>query len=230
AYASTMVLQTEIPCWTGNNSSVSGNSWADYLNWTGGLPSTTQFPYDPLLNNSYNVGVIQHQTAANFLSNANPSAGGTTITLDGNQSITTMTFDSPHSYTIAPGTGGSLTLAGLGAAVTVAQGAHMIAVPVQLQDDVNVSVAGGSLTISGSISGSKALAKSGAGPLVLSGSTISTSSLAGNGGTVQLAAGGDKVIKTGSFSVSGGGKIDLTDNQAIVTGGDLNAVTDLIAA
>ena len=106
----------------------------------------------------------------------------------------------------------------------------MIAVPVQLQDDVNVSVAGGSLTISGSISGSKALAKSGPGPLVLSGSTISTSSLAGNGGTVQLAAGGDKVIKTGSFSVSGGGKIDLTDNQAIVTGGDLNAVTDLIAA
>ena len=104
AYASTMVLQTEIPCWTGNNSSITGNSWADYLNWTGGLPSTTQFPYDPLLNNSYNVGVIQHQTAANFLSNANPSAGGTTITLDGNQSITTMTFDSPHSYTIAPGT------------------------------------------------------------------------------------------------------------------------------
>ena len=200
-----MVLQTEIPCWTGNNSSITGNSWADYLNWTGGLPSTTQFPYDPLLNNSYNVGVIQHQTAANFLSNANPSAGGTTITLDGNQSITTMTFDSPHSYTIAPGTGGSLTLTGRGPPSPSRR--HTIAVPVQLQDDVNVSVPGGSLTISGSISGSKAIAKSGAGPLVLSGSTISTSSLAGNGGTMQLAAGGDKLIKTGSFSVSGGGKV-----------------------
>ena len=45
AYASTLVTQTEVPAWTGNDANT---SWADYLNWTGGLPSTTSAPF-PLL-------------------------------------------------------------------------------------------------------------------------------------------------------------------------------------
>ncbi|HWB54856.1 MAG TPA: hypothetical protein VG722_11710, partial [Tepidisphaeraceae bacterium] len=55
AYASTMVLQSELPCWTGNDSDITGNSWADYLNWTGGLPSTTSAPYPLLASTNPNL-------------------------------------------------------------------------------------------------------------------------------------------------------------------------------
>jgi hypothetical protein len=42
AYASTLAVQTEVPTWTGNSGT--DLSWSNYLNWTGGLPSTTQNP------------------------------------------------------------------------------------------------------------------------------------------------------------------------------------------
>lgn len=207
AYASTMVLPTEIPCWTGNDSSITGNSWADYLNWTGGRPSTTQFPYDPLLNNAANAGVIPQQTAANFLSHANPSSSGTTITLDGNQSVTTMTFNSPNPYTIAPGTGGSLTLSGANSSISVNQGSHSITAALQIANDVAVNLTG-NLTIGGNLStNGHTLTKSGNGALTISGAQTHAfgSAIAVSAGTVNLNSdAGSNVSRNLAVSATGG--------------------------
>ena len=118
AYASTLVTQTEIPAWTGNDGS---GSWADYLNWTGGLPSTVNPPFPLLAASNPN---LPKQTTANFFN----APANTTITLDGNQSITQLAFSGAYSYTITPGTGGSLTLTGSGASISVS-GSHAIAAP-----------------------------------------------------------------------------------------------------
>ena len=117
AYASTLVVQSELPAWTGNDGST---SWGDYLNWTGGLPSTTSAPFPLLASTNPN---LPKQTTANFL---NAIKTNTTITLDGNQSITNLSFGNTFSYTIAPGTGGSLTVAGSGASISVTSGSHTI--------------------------------------------------------------------------------------------------------
>src|SRR5439155_3276039 len=88
-----------------------------------------------------------------------------------------ITFDSPvFQYSLVSGSGGALSLnngAGNAASITVDNGGgHTIAAPVTIAGTaVNISTAGGTtLTISGNISGSGALNKSGSGTLVLSAS------------------------------------------------------------
>ncbi len=243
AYASTMVVQTEVPCWTGNNASVTGNSWADYLNWTGGLPTTTQFPYDPLLNNSYNVGLIQHQTAANFFSNANPSAAGTTITLDGNQSITMMTFDSPQPYTIAPGTGGSLNIAGTAASISVTSGSHTISAGTVIGSNVAANLTG-NLTLTGSVTNNGyTLTKSGNGTLNISGSqsNAANSAIAISAGTVNFNTdAGSAAAAHLSLSQSGGttvfntpqhlSSLSMMGGNIAVNSGDLTQIATALSS
>ena len=130
AYASTLVTQTEVPAWTGNDGS---SSWADYLNWTGGLPSTVNPPFPLLAASNPN---LPKQTTANFFN----APANTVITLDGSQSITQLAFSGAFSYTITPGTGGSLTMTGAGASVSVS-GSHVIAVPMVLASNTGVTVA-----------------------------------------------------------------------------------------
>ena len=214
AYASAMVLQSEVPCWTGNNSDVTGNSWSDYLNWTGGLPSTVNAPYPLLASANPN---LPKQTSASFLANANPSASGTTITLDGNQSITHLTFDSANSYTIAPGTGGSLTLTGSGASIAVNSGSHSISAGVMLSSNIAPSITG-NLSFTGSVNNTgHTLTKSGAGMLIISGpqSNSAGSAITVTGGNVSLNSdAGSAVSQTLALSASAGGSITLNNRAA----------------
>ncbi|HWB54678.1 MAG TPA: hypothetical protein VG722_10815, partial [Tepidisphaeraceae bacterium] len=229
AYASTLVVQTEVPCWTGNDSSVTGDSWADYLNWTGGLPSTVNAPYPLLATANPN---LSKQTAANFLSNANLSAGGTTVTLDGSQSITTMTFDSASSYTIAPGTGGSLTLTGANPSITVTSGSHYITAGVALNNNFSANLTG-NLTLSGGFStNGHTVTKSGPGTLTISGSQSHSVGSAINvtAGTLNLntdaGSSGSPVL---SLSASAG-TINLNSQQHLASftlnGGNASVQTD----
>lgn len=179
AYDSTLVTQTEIPAWTGIDGST---SWNDYLNWTGGLPSTISAPYPLLASDDPN---LPKQTTANFLT---AIQANTTITLDGNQSITTLSFGSPYSYTIAPGSSGVLTMSGANSSISVTQGSHFITAGLQLANNVTVNL-NGNLTLSGSlITQGNTLTETGNGTLTISGaqSHTSGSAIAVNGGVLDL--------------------------------------------
>ena len=112
-------------------------------------------------------------------------ATGNTASLDGaSPTLAGITFNSTATgYTIAQGSGGTITLqAGGGAAVNVLAGTHHIAAPLNLASDTTFAVSSGSLTLSQDISGSGCLTKTGAGILNLSNSN-------GYGGGVTVAAG-----------------------------------------
>src|SRR6185295_9326085 len=92
-YRSRLVLPGQKPQWLSDSAiNVNGTtiplSWNQPLNWVGGVPNAT----------GAQVNFWRTLTA------------NRTITLDGSKTLGKLTFDSPYSYTIAPGTGGSLVL------------------------------------------------------------------------------------------------------------------------
>jgi len=124
--------------------------------------------------------------------NAIGSTSVAVVTLDGNRTISGLTFNNTlgGGYQIAQGTAGSLILDnGTNAAtVTVAAGSHSIAAPVVLNSDVTVSTAlGTALSISGPISGSKSLTKNGTGTLTLAAAPAYSGNTTVNAGTLTYA-------------------------------------------
>ena len=90
-YRSRRVLHSQKPQWLSDSAiNVNGTtiplSWGQPLNWLGGVPNAAG-------------------AEANFWRTLTANR---TITLDGSKTVGTMTFDSPFSYTISPGTGGSI--------------------------------------------------------------------------------------------------------------------------
>ncbi len=134
------------------------------------------------------------------------AASGAISILDGaNPVLAGITFDnSTTSYTIAPGTGGSITLqAAGGATVSVVSGNHAIAAPLVLAAGANFStVAGTRLTIGGNISGGGGLTKSGAGVVELSG-------MNNFGGGTAVSAG--KLIVDNASALPDGGSLAVGD-------------------
>jgi hypothetical protein len=128
-----------------------GGSWNAIYNWSNGVPN------DPT------------QTASFDGINTSPA----TVTLDGDKTVNSVSFNSVNSYTIAPGSGGSLILnAGPAlAAITALAGTHTISAPIVLDSSVIIEAAGsdGSLNISGNISGTNGLTTQGTGNITLSG-------------------------------------------------------------
>ena len=123
------------------------------------------------------------------------SSGGSIVNLDGAAPKLAALRFAGHGYTIARGTGGTLTLnAGASpATVTASGGSDSITAPVQLGSDTiaTVTSAADTLTLSGGLTGvGKTLTKTGAGKLVLSGAQ-NYAVLNLNGGTTDI---------TGSFT------------------------------
>jgi hypothetical protein len=198
AYASTLVVQSEVPMWTGNDGTT---SWSDYLNWTGGLPSSTGAPYPLLASTNPN---LPKQTTANFL---NAIKSNTTITLDGNQSINKLSFASLLSYTVAPGAGGSLNIMGSGASISVNSGSHTISAATVIASNVAVSVTG-TLTLSGNVTNNGfTLSKTGIGTLDISGAQTNgtNSAIAIGDGSVNFNTdAGSAAVSNLAVSQSGG--------------------------
>jgi fibronectin-binding autotransporter adhesin len=123
-----------------------GGTWGDSNNWIGGVPNAST-------------------AVANFLGNI---SGASIVTLDGSKQVQEIHFQNNNKYTIAPGSGGTLTVGdGSTGLIEIAQGSHEISA---------------ALAFSGAIS------KTGPGTLTLSGaaSHAANSSLAVTAGTVNL--------------------------------------------
>jgi autotransporter-associated beta strand protein len=184
-----------------------GGSWGDSTKWS----------------NSY-----VPSTAADSASFATATATST-ITLDGARTISSLSFNDPSaSYIIAPGTGGSLTLAANGSNLPTIQdfaGVHTISAPVTLNANTTVSLSNttDTLTISGNINGVGGLTASdpaGGSNVVLSGNNSyggGTTVLAGN-----LQLGSSTALPTGTaLTLSAldvpSGVLDLNGNSASVS-------------
>jgi autotransporter-associated beta strand protein len=172
-------------------------SWASAVNWTsGGVPNS--------------VGSLA-TFAGNAATHANLSR---TVTLDGNETVGTMFFDSPNgeSYTISQGSGGSLILntgTSATAAITVNAGSQAINAPVALSSNLDINTLGTSiLSIGGNVNnatGMNTITKDGTGKLSLSGSNTfgppaGTVGTIINSGTVQI--GNNGAFSTGDVAVT----------------------------
>jgi autotransporter-associated beta strand protein len=173
-------------------------SWNQPLNWLGST----------VVNGVPNSAPNSPGAVANFF---RTNTAARTITLDGDKTIGTLTFNSPNSYTISPGSGGSILFnnSGSAAIVTVSQGSHSIAVPIQLHDNAIVTTANASavLTISGPISGTGALTKAGSGTLALTAANSYTGNTTVQAGTLSIT--NRFLADTANVLLSTGASLDL---------------------
>jgi fibronectin-binding autotransporter adhesin len=165
---------------------------------------------------------------ANFLGKITAAR---TVTLDGDKTVNQINFSNTNSYTIAPGTGGSLTVTGSLAGINVDKGNHVINAPVTFTDDtsINVSGAGNGLRLDGglSIAAGKTVAKKSDGTLTINGAqthgagaalqvgqgTVNLVSNAGTVATAASAAGANLAISV--FNGGGSGSIVLGSHQDV---------------
>ena len=211
-----------------------GGVWQSFDNWdgTGGKPGVD--------------GALSTNDTATFGAGLSESD---TISLDGATPVlTAMTFDNANArYTIARGTGGSITLGTAQHAATVSNvaGSHKVTAGVTLARDTEFATAAGtSLEVAGAIDGSSALNKTGSGTLNLTGggnlsgaTTVSGGLLKVNsdlsGSTVTVASGGSlggsgtvgsTVIEAGATLTPGNspGTLNISGDLAWTAGGNYN--------
>jgi hypothetical protein len=188
------------------NSTTNG-SWS----YVGSGPSTN---WVTAATSGTDTGAVPGSVTNVFFSASALGSGATqSTTLDGAYAINSLTFtgsgiDSTSGATIAPGTGGSLSVLG---GITVASGAASptISAPVTLVEPQTWTVATGStLNISGAVAfGTNTLTTSGAGNVSISGAITGTGGLTQSStGTTTLANGagysGTTTIVTGALALT----------------------------
>ena len=165
-------------------------AWGTGGNWTGGVAPDAPGAF------------------ANFGGGGTPITAPRTVSLNGSRTAGAVSFNSAQSFTIAQGSGGSLVLDNNGATaqVTDALGSHTISAPVSLTAfgaAVNVVGASDTLSITGALSGSGNISKSGAGVLLLGGNNTGyTGATTVSGGTVQL--GHADALANSAINLTGG--------------------------
>ena len=152
-----------------------GGSWTNANNWTQGVPGG-QADWALL--------------SSNLLSSSN-------VTLDGNQTMGRLTFDSARSYSLDPGSSNPASTLTIDDSNDVAPsvpsldvyiGNHVITAPVILSNAVTVTTASGTgLTVGKGFSGNGPLTKSGAGTLTLPSTNTYSGATQVQGGTLKLA-------------------------------------------
>ena len=158
----------------------------------------------------------------------NLAAAGT-VTAVTDRTLRGLAFNSAASYTLAGA--GTLTLASGGAygmpRVQSLQGGHTVGVAIVLEDALAVDVSGaaGTLTLAGSVTGGKALTKTGAGTLALSADNMLGAVTVSEGTLLQ--AGGASVfdalaVGAGSVYSLYAESLTLTNGLAVVSGGAFN--------
>ncbi len=176
-----------------------------------------------------------------------PSAptGAAAITLDGNRSIGSLTFNNSNGVTISQGSGGTLTFdnSGSGATITVSNGSHTINAPVALNSSTTVSATPTTmLMMAGQVNdgtASNGLTLTGGGTLVLSGSNGYSAGTMINSGILNInadaalgAAPGSPAVNltfSGSGTLRAGGTVNLVANRNLSIGSGATATFDTFA-
>ncbi len=171
-----------------------GGSWLAAANWSS----------NPTLPNGTGRTSIFNKTLT----------AAATITLDGAVTAGAITLSSsPFGYTIAAGSGGTLTLNNGASDATIANnvGSHTISANIALASNTLLSSgsAAESLTLSGVISGTGKLTKPGPGSLFLNNNNTFNGLLKLTGGTTGFASGG---LGLGSLEISGATLVWNVDN------------------
>ena len=192
-------------------------SWANPGNW-----SSNSVPDSPT-------------AIANFLGKITAPR---TITLDGDRTVGTINFDSFNRYTIAPGTGGTLTMGGPGAhgAINLNPATHEISAKVIVAAPSTFNVPGdGRLILSGglAINNGAPLLMSGDGDLTLSGPqthqngatlTINNLRLANNSNSGAPASATTAASAPLAVTISGGPDVFMS-TMTLGASQDLNSLT-----
>jgi autotransporter-associated beta strand protein len=132
------------------------------------------------------------------------------------------------SVTIAQGSGGSLTLkpasASGGIAILAGGGSATISAPVVLDNALassqtwSATDAGSTLTLSGNVTFGANVAKTGAGSLTLSGTNSGSGNLSLNAGTLNLNSNG--ALGTGALNIANGTTLNNTSGLAVTLSGN----------
>jgi autotransporter-associated beta strand protein len=179
-----------------------GGSWNNFDNWDvpGGTPGID--------------GVLSTNDTATF---GNTISSARTVSLNGQSPVlTSMTFSNASaSYTVAQGSGGSITMGTENAAqsiITNAAGTHSVSAAVALARATQVGVATNSKLTLSAVNGTNALDKTGTGTLSITGSgnlsgdtTVSAGTLNVNGSI----ASSDVTVESGAV-LSGSGNVGTT--------------------
>ncbi len=188
-----------------------GSSWSNISNFTTDTAGT--MTRSAALDS--NTGVTFNATGAMNFANT---------TLDGAVTISTLTFNA-GGVGIAPGTGGSLTIAGGGSAVTVGTGlgTDTISANVAMGASQTWTVGSGStLAISGNVSGATFnLIKAGSGTLALSGTNSYSGATTVSGGVLNIGS-ADALDGTSGVTVNSGATLQLQGGFTTTTQTALN--------
>jgi autotransporter-associated beta strand protein len=181
------------------NAAAAGSDWSDPAKWSGRTPS-------------------QAGDTAYFGPTA--AKGAAAVSLDGSRTLSGLRFSNSAGYLLTGALSDVLTLSnGVNYSVPVVTegtaGSHEIAVAVALASDLDVRTSSGTtLTISGNIVGGRALAKSGNGILVFSGSNTYSGDTTVQAGLLKVAAVAGSALGGGNLNLAGGvlglGESDFT--------------------
>jgi autotransporter-associated beta strand protein len=187
-----------------------GGDWDVAGNWTAGVPNAAA-------------------ASAYFGGGITPPAQDSTVTLAGTRTVGLVVFDSStFKYTLADGGGGSLLLDGGGGNagnIQTISGTPEISVPLNLGPAGGILQisANATLTLSGNVSGSSVMTKTGAGVLILAGSANTyTGATSVTDGTLRATDG--VTLPTTSNLALNGGVLETSANFARAVGTGANQV------
>jgi hypothetical protein len=180
------------------NLNANGN-WSVASNWQGGVPNA--------------VGAI-----ANF---GTVITSSRTVSVDSAQTVGTINFSSPISYTIAGPSALTLDVSSDKASINVTAGSHTISAPLVMNDDTSITTASSSgIAITGNLTASgKTIEKLGAGSVQFA--NVRAGGLKISDGSAKVSAKGTPnspsgTIVLGSLSIESNATLDLTNNSAII--------------
>jgi len=153
-----------------------------------------------------------------------------TVTLDGDKTVGAIYFDNANAYTIAPGSGGTLTVLGgvdaTGFNIQASTGNHIISAPLLIAGSMGMSARpGASLTISGPFSIADGMDLNGSGVITISGTQnhgekttyntegVGLTTFASNAGTPATAT--TAAIHNLALSIGANASMTFTANQNI---------------